>query len=159
MTTKVGRYPVSDPTKVHVVALDTGDPLDFAWLVYLPGQFKGSWKTIVSNSGSGINSEDSREPQIDLVRVKFRKVDGRWQMWNKTRNGSGLRSISEGVFFDQPESLKVMQIGKGQVEVIDTDQVATLLRLESPPEQSSEGTTITMRLGSQAAWDKAAELE
>ena len=157
LTAKVGRLPISDPTKVHVLALDTGDPLDFAWLVYLPGQFKGSWKTVVSNSMSSTSGEESREPQTDLVRVKFRRIDGQWQMWNKRRTGSGLSSIPEGMFIDHPGSLNVMQMGQGQVEVVDTDQVATLLQIVAPPDQSSEGTFISMRLGSQAAWAKAAE--
>ncbi len=40
MTRTAGDLVVTDPSRIHVVALDTGEPLHFAWRIYLPAGYK-----------------------------------------------------------------------------------------------------------------------
>jgi hypothetical protein len=51
---KVGNVPISDASQVHVRALKTGEPLHFAWRVYLPAGFHARW-----DSGRGYSTSSS----------------------------------------------------------------------------------------------------
>ena len=39
---KTGDLPIGDPAWVHVRAIETGDPLHFAWRVYFPSNYPKS---------------------------------------------------------------------------------------------------------------------
>ena len=45
LANEVGYLDITDPDKVHVVALPSDDPLHFRWRVYLPANYEGAWRT------------------------------------------------------------------------------------------------------------------
>ena len=160
LTAKVGRLPIEDESKAHVTALDTDDPLDFSWIVYLPAKFKAKWESVVLHGRSSTTNGGHSEAQTEIVRVRFRKMDGQWHVWRKFINSSGTHSINNiqfGELLDQSESLDIKQLGRDGVVTIEPDEVVTLLEISSRRGEDSktfDEPLCTIRVGSQEAWAK-----
>ncbi len=129
LSAKVGRMPIVDKTKAHVRALQTDDPLDFAWHVYTPPNWDGTWQHQVLRQGRGKHHSMNSMPVTGLCRVRFRKIDGKWRVWRKYLNGSEVSEVSFGATYDQPQSLRIEQLGQKQVEVVSADEITTLLKI------------------------------
>lgn len=54
---------VTDPAKIHLIAIDTGDPYHFAWRIYTPANFQIS----LSSFGSFIQTKQGE----NLIQVRF----------------------------------------------------------------------------------------
>src|SRR5690606_28566834 len=94
LAAEVGLIDVTDPDKFHVVALRTGEPLHFAWQIYVPANLKLAMETRGQGGGTSSMSGSGSEAEFHLVRVKFRKEGpGQWRVWFKWINGSGLLSV------------------------------------------------------------------
>src|SRR5688572_20693291 len=63
-----GSLRLSDPSQAHVLALETGEPLHFAWRVYLPPRCRFSVKHLGS-SGVSFHSD----AQHFIARARFRE--------------------------------------------------------------------------------------
>src|SRR5688572_9201880 len=87
---EVGLLRVGDPDKVHFVAIETGEPLHFAWQMYVPAKFDQQWRVQLGSGGSSSHVSSSRpEPQFDIVRVRIREQpNGQTAVWVKHRSGS-----------------------------------------------------------------------
>ncbi|MBC8356204.1 MAG: hypothetical protein H8E66_29860 [Planctomycetes bacterium] len=153
LTTEVGRLSIIDETKIQALALPTGDPLDFQWQVYLPPKFDGRWKT-QSDGGSSTSSMRSQEARTELVRVRFRKIDGQWFVWHKSNHGSGTSTLQHGELFEKPETLNVLQFAQRAMEVAESGKVTTLLKITAPAAQGREELIFTVQFGSHDAWAK-----
>jgi hypothetical protein len=152
----VGRLPIEDPTKVHLLALDTGDPLEFQWHVYIPAGVDAIWK-LEYPGGSSTSSGMTSVSQTSLVRVRFRETGGRWQMWAQYGQGSSLADFQDGALFDQAESLVFEQLGQGTTTVLEMDQIATLLKIttgDKPLPDGRDEPLLDFRFGSRSAWAK-----
>lgn len=160
LTAKVGRLPIEDESKAHVIALETDEPLDFAWIVYLPAKFNAKWESVVYQSGSSSTSGGDSEARTEIVRVRFRKIDGQWHLWRKFINSSSTHSINNlqfGDALDQWESLDIEQLGRDGVVTIEPDDVVTLLEISPGTGEAANSTETpwcTVRVGSQEAWAK-----
>lgn len=138
-----GELPVTDPTMVYVRALDTGDPMHYAWRVYLPPNYPYE----VRHSGWGGGGESSNSggsaAQEFIARVRFRPDDqGRLHCYLKFAGGASRGSIGTpevGTLLRRRWSaLHVEALGSSGAAVIDPKKPATLFRLTLPPELQSE---------------------
>ena len=66
-----GELPADDPTLIYLKALDTGDPLHFAWRVHLPAN---SHLEVRSRTGSGWSGGfwSGSSPTDFIARVRLR---------------------------------------------------------------------------------------
>jgi hypothetical protein len=130
---KTGDLVITDPTKVHMRALDTGEPLHFAWRAYFPANYNFGY---TSRGGSGWGTQS--EPWEGILRVRMREVDGNMQLYYRFIGGSGLRSMGSG-------GLKELQkkhpdlLNQLQVEQLASDGPITF-----PPEETQTLIKITL---------------
>jgi hypothetical protein len=157
LTAKVGRLPIEDATKVHVLAIETKEPLDFAWQVHVPANFDWKWQTTQFQHNTSTSSGKVQASRVELVRVRFRKIDGQWHVWNKMLGSSGVTSSSDAELLERPELLHIEQLGVGKLTAIEPDEVVTLLNItgKQPSRPEDPATTAFLgRFGSRAAWAK-----
>ncbi len=126
-----GDLVVADPSLVHFRALETGDPLHFAWRVYFPANYS----QILSGSTGGVTrTGSSRRATEFLARVRFRPDDcGVIQVYTHFANGSSRSTLGDKelaeLLRDRWDKIRVEQVGAPKLAVIKPDQHAVLLRL------------------------------
>lgn len=143
LTRTAGDLVVTDPSRVHVMALDTGEPLHFAWRLYLPADYglvpRGTLPDSVSVSpapvgGSPAPSFPSREL---IVRVRFREsAEGRLNLYKTHEHGSdrtqfGTVSLAK-VLHDRFDKVLVEQLGTRAPVSVGVDEPLDLLSLRLP---------------------------
>ena len=66
---------LEDPNRIYVEAIETGNPLEFAWSVYLPTGFRNN-AFIASPSGAvgGNSMMPLTEPNLSIARFKIKLV-------------------------------------------------------------------------------------
>lgn len=138
-----GELPVTDPTKVYVRALDTGDPMHFAWRVYLPPNYPYEVRSSGWGGGSMSSNPGGGAAQEFIARVRFRPDDqGRLDCYTKFAGGASRGSIGTpevGTLLRRRWSkLHVETLGTSGAAIIDPKKPATLVRLTLPPELQSE---------------------
>lgn len=127
-----------DPTKVHIRAIETNEPLHFAWRVYLPAGISTTVKSrFTLSGGSSWGSSTSTNPSHFIARVRFRKNErGTWELYEKFHNGSSHSTISEpriSELFDKHAAELVAEpLGADQLEVFDSTESRDLLRILLP---------------------------
>jgi hypothetical protein len=139
-----GDLPITDPTRAHFRALETGDPLHFAWRIYLPANYTAKWRSRESGMGSGI----STSPQEFIARVRLREdEEGNWSVYQAFHGGSSRGSLGGKVLNDllrrSADKLLVEQLGAKATATVGPDESAVLLRLSLPKEMQAEaGRTL-----------------
>jgi hypothetical protein len=128
-----GDLPVADASKVYVRALDTGEPMHFAWRVYVPPNYQQIWK---SNHGGSSTSSSSSSSEF-ITRVRFREGDqGRLDVYTHFSGGSSRSTLADGPFAgllrDHWGEVRVEQLGAAGLAVLGPDQSAVILRLTLP---------------------------
>ncbi|WP_254507914.1 hypothetical protein [Anatilimnocola floriformis] len=131
LANKVGRLQIKDPTKIHLLAINTDDPQHFAWRAYFPPNYHYAY-SCSSGGGSGSNSSAWE----GILRVRVREVNGKTLLSHALLNGSGLRSIGSEpltkVLKEQPgmtPRLQAEQLGTKGLVMFDTSEVLTLVKL------------------------------
>jgi len=126
----VGSLQVKDLTKMHVRALDTEEPLHFAWRVYFPANFASHWRSL----GSSGSSSSRNTPRECVMRVRLRENhDGEIEVYTKecsgsSRSGLGNEALAE-LLRDRWDQIEVEQLGTDGTAVVEPDEIATLVRL------------------------------
>jgi hypothetical protein len=125
----VGDLPIKDASKVHVLALDTGDPQHFAWRVYLPPPYN-----LTFNDRSGSLWTTSIGSPESIFRVRIRQdAQGDMELYEQFGGMSTERSFGTEELVEllrgRWDKVKVEQLGAPEVAVLDPDQPAALLRL------------------------------
>ena len=136
----VGDLPLTDPGKIHVLALDTGEPLHFAWRIYLPPKC-----SFHARYQSGSSSSYYSDPQEFIARVRFREQpDGRMQIYTKFAGGSGQSGFGDDSLANflrgRWDQIGVEQLGTGKPAILDLDKEARLLRLTLPDDLHAQAT-------------------
>ena len=147
LVAEVGLLPVGDPAKVHIVAIPTGEPLHYAWQMYVPAGYEKQWHSRAGHGSSSSSGGSDSEPHFDVVRVRLREQSpGNWQVWTKQRNSSSLMGFSADELkkFGPLESLQAAPLAADGVVVLEPDEVATLLRLP----KTGEPLLVEVRFGS-----------
>lgn len=145
-----GDLELSDPFRVHVLALDTGDPLHFAWRMYLPPDCTGAWDW--SSCGRQTsrsrwqNVSSSSIPYDGICRVRFRK-DARlgWQVLTVSGTTSSLlpiepslaRQLDRGI-----QTLRVTRAGAARSESFGPEELVTLIQIEPARADRADGEAI-----------------
>jgi hypothetical protein len=132
LATAVGELNVEDPEKIWIVALDTGDPMHFAWRVYLPANFK-----LQVNHSSGSFSSSYSDPMEFIARVRFRgDDDDAIHVYKQFGSGSSLMRYAhnESARFvrDHWEQLQVEQLGADGMVAVDREEAVDLFRIRLP---------------------------
>jgi hypothetical protein len=130
---KTGDVQIADETKVHFKALETEDPLEFAWRVYFPRNYRGTLKERFAGGAAEFAASSSE--YIARVRVRHHESD---KMSIYSHFGSGSRwmefedkSLAE-LLRGRWGTLIVEQLGAPEVAMIKPDQQVVLLRLRLP---------------------------
>jgi len=133
---KVGRLQIKDPSKIHIQAIKTGDPLHFAWRAYFPPNYRYAY---TCSSGGGSGSMDSAWEGI--LRVRVREVNGQMLLYYRLQQGSGQRSFGSRKFAEffkehreQVKELQAEQLGADGLAVFDPSEVKTLIKISLPEE-------------------------
>ena len=69
LSTITGDLPISDASKVHVRALETGERLHFAWRVYLPANYRAVVSNASGSSSSWPAIRASSSPECGYART------------------------------------------------------------------------------------------
>lgn len=135
-----GTFKIKDPDRIHVKAIETGKPLEFAWHVYLPTGFKSIavMETLGGKSGKMANTTLT-EPSYSIARFKL-KLLGEFvvceQHWlgevsvfpSNLSKSRETREFLEKASFDDA----ISQAGKVEVQTFSKDDDVDLLKLLVP---------------------------
>lgn len=171
LTGLVGNLSVEDETKIHVLAIDTGEPMHFLWRIFVPANVDLRWqfKTIGGSSSSWGGGDP--EPTEMFLRYRM-KVEDNWvNVFHSTNNSSGLSSLGgrkAPSLVERPDLIEVQIAGADEVAVFEPDEVVDLLSLRCRPDAQEqldepelwkwldvEKPLATVRVGSKDAWAKA----
>ena len=137
-----GELSIKDASKIYVLALDTGEPLHFAWHFYFPPNCKQRLSYRFGNQPQSLSL-----PQADFIgRVRLRQDDdGTMQLYYHFGSISGGTSLKDGELEEllggRWDRVKIERLGSPQVAVIDPDQPAVLLRLVLPEDLQAAART------------------
>lgn len=133
-----GDLPIGDPSKVHVLALPTGDPMHYAWRVYVPANVNFRRQTTTGFSGAALSSTS----QDFITRVRFREDQGLLHVYDHYAGGSSRGSLGEKSLADllrgRWDKLQVEQLGSSGVAMLDPDEPAVLLQVTLPEAVQAE---------------------
>jgi hypothetical protein len=143
LVAKVGDFVITDPTKVHLRAIKTDDPGDFAWRAYFPPKY--DYRYSFKSSGG---SQNSQRGWMGVIRLRFRIEDGGLVMHQQMHGGSGVSGVrgSGGMELhdllrkhpDFLETLQVEQLAAKDTVVFSTAEEKVLLKLSLPEKWHSE---------------------
>jgi hypothetical protein len=135
---RIGSFPIVDPTLVHVQAMETQQPLEFAWRIYLPANFKMTLLQTFNQNGSSSWGGSNTQPSEFIARVVLREHNGSIECFTRFNNSSGVSSMQSPIHViairEHWEHLKIEQLGKPTLASIQPDGESTLLRISLPSE-------------------------
>jgi hypothetical protein len=137
-----GDLPISDPTRAHFRALETGEPLHFAWRVYLPANYPVKLRSREGEMGSGVSSS----PEEFIARVRLREDhQGNWSIYQAFHGGSSRGSLGGKELNDllrrSAGKILVEQLGAKATATVEPNGSAVLLRLSLPEDIQTEART------------------
>jgi hypothetical protein len=137
-----GDLPITDASKVHVRALETGEPMHFAWRVYIPANSK---QTTIKLAGGGLNFWLNGSSEF-IARVRFRPdQEGQMEVYEHFGGVSGRRTFGDQALAellrDRWDRVRVEQLGAPELAVIEPGQPAIFLRLTLPDDLVREAQT------------------
>lgn len=141
MARTAGDLSVVDPTKVYFLALETDEPLHFAWRMHAPANYPMIFSH-AGGGGSGSSTSSSSTPADAIIRVRCRRDEaGRLQVFLKAYGGSSLLAVEDDMakfLAGREDELIVERLAAdGPVEV-DPSASATLLRVAMPASMIAE---------------------
>jgi hypothetical protein len=134
---------ISDPGQVHVLALDTGEPLHFAWRVYAPAGHMMIAES--SDGGSSTSTGFNTRPHEFIGRVRFSKQrNGRISVYHNFGSGAGLRSFGSAETFEflsqHWNELDIEQLGADATAHVKPGDSVTVLRIRLPENLAAEAS-------------------
>ncbi|MGN6544688.1 MAG: hypothetical protein ACTHK7_06545 [Aureliella sp.] len=139
LTDVAGELVITDPDQLHIQAIDTGEPLRFAWRVYAPGG-----QAIVFHFGSsgqplGSSTHQDPEPHESFASVCFteQRPPGQAGVYCFFENTSDFCSLAPPGMFeflrDHWNELEIEQLGAREVARVKPGDSATMLRVKLSP--------------------------
>ncbi len=132
-----GDFPINDTSLIYVKALETGEPLHFAWRIHLPAKCQHQ---VTTRSGDWL-ALDSDPPDF-VARIRFFRNDqGQMQQYHTFGNSASESSARRRLANLTPaqwKQLQVEQFGAPELAVLKPDQSAVLLRLTLPKELAAQ---------------------
>lgn len=138
-----GDLNISDPGQAHVLALDTGEPLHFAWRVYAPAGHMMIAES--SNGGSSTSSAFNSRPHEFIGRVRISKHRTRGiAVYHNFGNGAGFRTFASAETFEflreHWNELDIEQLGADATAHIQPGESVTVLRIRLPENLAAESS-------------------
>ncbi len=135
-----GDLPIGDPSKLHIRAIPTGEPLHFAWRIHVPANYPLVYQ---DSAGMGGGSPRAMTSAYDMIaRVRIHEVDGVLQAF-KNLTGAGSSNLGESTLASlirgRESKILVEQFASQRLETIDLGGTAELIRLTLPPDLQAEG--------------------
>jgi hypothetical protein len=134
-----GDLPITDPSQVHIQALETDQPMEFAWRVYYPANYA----QVLRHPNGGSSRSPSTTSTEFIARVAFRRDDrGIMNVYTHFEGSSGRFSFGDEslaeLLRNHWDKLRVEQIGSPALTALKPDRPATLLRLTMSEELQDE---------------------
>jgi hypothetical protein len=130
-----GDLTITDPTKIHVLAIDTGEPLHYAWRIYLP--LNVDRKVFSRFRSMELLTASKPEEFVMRVRIRRRPDLTGLQIYERGEFGINESNLGEerlaNLVLGHEGEMQVEQLGSGGVAVIEPDQTPVMLRLAMPP--------------------------
>lgn len=130
-----GDLDIADPGEVHVVALETGEPLHFAWRVYAPaGQMMVS---TFGDGGSGTSTGFNSQPHEFIGRIRFSKHrTGQIAVYYNFGNGAGFQTAGSPASYqflnEHLDELRIEQLGVHGTARVKQGEPVTVLKMHLP---------------------------
>ncbi len=139
LSAKTGDLLIADPSMVYVQALPTGEPLHFAWRVYLPANYKLNLR----EGSGGQTSSSSTSPSDFIARVRFREYEsGDLHVYTRFEGGSSRSNLGDKtlarLLHNRWDKLQIKQLGADEVAVFAPNHAVTLLQLTLSEEMRQE---------------------
>jgi hypothetical protein len=134
-----GDLDIKDPSKVYLQAVETGEPLHFAWRVYLPQgrTWNVEMKGLGSVSTTGIVGGES----IARVRLLENK-DGGLSIFEHFGNATSQSTLGDTSLVEFLKGrwgkVKVEQMGSDGAVATDPNELAVILRVTLPDDLRAE---------------------
>lgn len=142
LTRAAGDFSVTDSSRIHVLALETGEPLHFAWHVYLPANYE-LVQQVNQASPASISPTRSVPPREFVVRVRIREdARGRLNLYEKmettsTRGPFAHPAVAK-VLHGRFDKVLVEQLGRPQLVSAGANERLDFLRLRLPADMEAE---------------------
>lgn len=130
----VSELSITDPDQVHLLALQTKEPLHFAWRIYTPAKYQFVVRDRFGSSSSSYRAES----QESIVRIRFREHQGYLEVHTQFPGSSGRMSVGDPALIkllhDRWDRIQVEQLGAKEQVSLPRDKRVMLLRLTLPQE-------------------------
>jgi hypothetical protein len=157
---EAGYLTIDDPTQLHVIAVETGEPETWRWRMFIPKGHRYSWNISAEQIPQNEPPQQagamgaSNEPYSDrdnelLVTARLRRAeDGNWRLSIDSRIGDSPWQMSGASLTIPDEKLQWMKIGPGTdgqvagssgVSIRDPKKPLILLQ-RRPLERKPDGT-------------------
>lgn len=150
MRKELGRLVITDPNRIHIVAVPTYEDLLWRWRIYVPAGktlrlYESSYD--IPETGFPLSSVSSglHEGEYLLTAAVRRDRHGKWQV-----TVAGPRSSSSTGFSDEHATWltdsagwSVEQAGNGEAQVFNIDEPIVLLRLRCMKKQRDGSSSTT----------------
>lgn len=138
-----GELAIDDPAKLSIRAIDTGEPLHFAWRVYLPPNYE----QIIMRSTGGSSSSSSSSSREFIARVRLRLDEqGNLRVYSRFAGGSSYETLGDRRLGELLQGgwnkIEAMQIGADDAASLAAGDSAVLLRLTLPPEMQKAARQV-----------------
>ncbi len=142
LSRSAGNLVITDPSKVHVLALDTGEPLHFAWRVYLPADYELFTRVMPAASVGSLVPGTSPAREL-ILRVRFREdSEGDLNLYQSRENSSSRQSFGDPalskVLHGRFDKVLVEQLGTHGAVSVGMDEPLDLLSLTVPADLETE---------------------
>jgi hypothetical protein len=134
-----GDLTIADPTKLHIRAIETGSPKEFAWRIHVPPHYPVDSRVSIGGMSSFL-AHGSRD---FITVVRFRTDDsGCLEVFARLPGGNHDSKIGDErlakLLQERWGELRVEQIGTTEPVKMATGESAVLLRLSLPTEMQAE---------------------
>jgi hypothetical protein len=130
-----GDLTITDPTKIHVLAIDTGEPLHYAWRIYLP--LNVDRKVFSRFRSMELLTASKPEEFVMRVQIRLRPDLTGLQIYERGEFGINESNLGDerlaNLVLGHEGELQIEQLGSGGVAVIEPDQTPVMLRLAMSP--------------------------
>jgi len=135
---RIGSFPISDPKLVHIQALEPESPMELAWRIYLPANYKMTRVQRTDSSGSTSFGVSLGNPTETIVRVRFRDNNGLVECFSNHGASSSFTGIQPPIYaaaiLEKWNQLEIEQLGKDRLVTCEPDEEFTLLSIKIPGE-------------------------
>lgn len=140
----VGQLTITDPKLVHMQAIETHHPWQWAWRVYLPDSSSASLSYYVGSGGSGSHGYSGGSPREQICRVNLSRTEGGgFGLYVRALSGAGFSTFGSKELCDflieHRDQLKIEQLGDQQrAEQLKPDDPPSIMLRVSLPDKLAE---------------------